>query len=317
VPFGLRFSRLIFAALLCASSVCLPAQGVPTIQVETHLIDTALSVHDADGRVVTGLTEDDFTVVEDGVPQKIRFFAHDNQLPLSIGLIIDVSGSQDKFVKEHEKDIEAFLRQVMEPNDQAFAVCFGNHLRLVSDKTTSTEAIMDGIRAFDKGNTKFPEIGPVEERELGTALYDAVYFGIMEKLAGVYQRRKAILIFSDGEENSSEHDLLDAIEAAQNSDVLIYAIRYTDIKHGKMDARDRYGVRVLDHLTVQTGGKAFDYHTTKLKQAFAEIAGDLRSLYQIAYQSTNPTRDGMYRKVVIHTTKLGLVVRARVGYYAR
>ena len=305
------------AALLFLAGTRLSAQGLPTIQVETHLIDTALSVHDAEGRIVTGLTQGDFTVVEDGVPQKIRFFAHDNQLPLSIGLIIDESGSQDKFVKEHEKDIEAFLHQVLEPSDQAFAVCFGNHLRLISDLTSSTPAIMDGIRAFDKGNTKFPEIGPVEERDLGTALYDAVYFGITGKLANIHQRRNALVVFSDGEENSSEHDLLDAIEVAQNSDVLVYAIRYTDIKHGKMDARDRYGVRVLDHLAGQTGGKVFDYHATNLTEAFAEIAGDLRSLYQIAYQSTNPTRDGSYRKVVIQTTKPGLTVRARTGYYAR
>jgi len=308
---------LCFALLPSLASAWLPAQGLPTIQVETHLIDTALTVHDAEGRIVTGLTQSDFTVVEDGVQQKIRFFAHDNELPLSIGLIIDESGSQDKFVKEHEKDIEAFLHQVLEPNDQAFAVCFGNHLRLVSDLTSSTSTIMDGIRAFDKGSIAFPEIGPLEERELGTALYDAVYFGITEKLAHVHQRRKALVVFSDGEENSSEHDLLDAIEAAQNSDVLVYAIRYTDMKHGKMDARDRYGVRVLDHLAGQTGGKTFDYHATNLKQAFAEIAGDLRSLYQIAYQSTNPTRDGSYRKVVIQTTKPGLTVRARTGYYAR
>jgi len=293
------------------------AQGVATIQVETHLIDTAVSVHDGDGRVVSGLTQEDFTVVEDGVPQKIRFFAHDNELPLSIGLIIDESGSQEKFVKEHEKDIEAFLRQVLEPNDQAFAVCFGNHLRLVSDSTSSSSAIMDGIRSFDKGNTDFPEIGPKEQRELGTALYDAIYFGITEKLANIHKRRKVLVVFSDGEENSSEHDLLDAIEAAQNSDVMVYAIRYTDVKHGKMDARDRYGMRVLDHLTGQSGGKTFDYHATNLKKAFAEIAGDLRSLYQIAYQSTNPTRDGSYRKVVIQTTKPGLTVRARAGYYAR
>lgn len=292
-------------------------QGVATIQVETHLIDTAVSVHDGDGRVVSGLSQDDFTVVEDGVPQKIRFFARDNELPLSIGLIIDESGSQEKFVKEHEKDIEAFLRQVLEPSDQAFAVCFGNHLRLVSDSTSSTNTIMDGIRSFDKGNTDFPEIGPKEERELGTALYDAIYFGITEKLANIHKRRKVLVVFSDGEENSSEHDLLDAIEAAQNSDVMVYAIRYTDVKHGKMDARDRYGMRVLDHVTGQTGGKTFDYHATNLKKAFAEIAGDLRSLYQVAYQSTNPTRDGRYRKVVIQTTKPGLVVRARAGYYAR
>jgi Ca-activated chloride channel family protein len=255
--------------------------------------------------------------VEDGVPQKIRFFAHDTQLPLSIGLIIDESGSQEKFVKEHEKDIEAFLRQVLEPNDQAFAVCFGNHLRLVSDATSSAPAIMDGIRSFDKGNTNFPEIGPKEERELGTALYDAVFYSITEKLAGIHQRRKVLVVFSDGEENSSEHDMLDAIETAQDADVLIYAIRYTELKHDAMDARDRYGVRALNQLTTRTGGKAFDFHATNLKQAFAEISGDLRSLYDLAYQSTNPTRDGTYRKVVIQTTRSGLSVRARTGYYAR
>jgi Ca-activated chloride channel family protein len=176
---------------------------------------------------------------------------------------------------------------------------------------------MDGIRSFDKGNTNFPEIGPKEVRELGTALYDAVFYSVTEKLASIHQRRKVLVVFSDGEENSSEHDMLDAIEAAQGADVLIYAIRYTELKHGAMDARDRYGVRALDHLTTQSGGKAFDFHATNLKQAFAEISGDLRSLYDLAYQSTNPTRDGTYRKVVIQTTRPGLSVRARTGYYAR
>ena len=312
---SLRF--LLVSSSLLLSTLFTRAQGVPVIQVETHLIDTTLSVRDPDGRVVTGLTRDDFSVVEDGVPQKIRFFAHDNQLPLSIGLIIDASSSQEKFVKEHEKDVEAFLRQIVEPTDQAFAVCFGNHLRLVSDSTSSASVIMDGIRRFNKGNTDFPEIGPKERRELGTALYDAVFFSIIEKLAGIHQRRKILVVFSDGEENSSEHDLLDAIETAQNADVLIYAIRYTELKHGKMDARDRYGMRALDHLTTQTGGKTFDFHATNLTQDFAEIAGDLRSLYELAYQSTNPTRDGAYRKVVIQTTRPGLAVRARTGYYAR
>ena len=310
-----RFNLLAFS-FLSLTIIC-HAQNVPVIQVETHLIDTTLSVRDADGHIVTGLAQDDFTVVEDGIPQKIRFFAHDSQLPLSIGLIIDASGSQGKFVKEHQKDIEVFLHRVLEPSDQAFALCFGNHLRLVSDTSSSVSALMDAVRSFDKGNMEFPEIGPKEERELGTALYDAVFFSITEKLAAVRQRRKVLLVFSDGEENSSEHDLLDAIEAAQNNDVLIYAIRYTELKHGKMDARDRYGVRALDHLTTQTGGKTFDFHETKLKQDFSEIAGDLRSFYDLAYQSTNPTRDGTYRKVVIKTTHPGLTVRARAGYYAR
>jgi Ca-activated chloride channel family protein len=315
VPIVRRFFLLMCSILLLTKSSF--AQGIPDIKVETHLIDTTLSVHDANSRIVTGLTQEDFTVVEDGIPQKIRFFAHDNQLPLSVGLIIDESGSQDKFVKEHEKDIEAFLKQVLEPDDQAFALCFGNHLRLVSDSSSSPSAIMDRIRSFDKGNMDFPEIGPKESRELGTALYDAVFFSITEKLATIHQRRKVLVVFSDGEENSSEHDLLDAIETAQNADVLIYAIRYTEMKHGKMDPRDRYGMRALDHLTTQTGGKTFDFHATNLKQDFAEIAGDLRSLYDLAYQSTNPTRDGTYRKVVIQATRPGLSVRARTGYYAR
>jgi Ca-activated chloride channel family protein len=231
-----RRAAVALSLMLLIPSTLIRAQGIPDIKIETHLIDTTLSVHDAEGGIVTGLAREDFTVVEDGVPQKIRFFAHDQELPLSIGLIIDESGSQEKFVKEHEKDIEAFLQEVLEPNDQAFAVCFGNHLRMVSDFTSSAPAIMAGVRFFDKGKTDFPEIGPKEDRDLGTALYDAVFYGVTEKLLSIHQRRKVLVVFSDGEENSSEHDLLDAIEAAQNADVLIYAIRYTELKHGKMDA---------------------------------------------------------------------------------
>jgi Ca-activated chloride channel homolog len=307
------------AALLIQVPVTAPplhAQDIPVFKVESHLIDTTLSVRDAGGKLVSDLNPEDFTILEDGVPQKVRFFARENQLPLSIGLIIDASGSQEAFVKQHEQDIEAFLKQVITSKDEAFAVCFNNRLRLVSNFTTKASSVMDGIRSFDQGDKDFPVIGPKEERVLGTALYDAVYFGT-EKFASVHQRRKVLVVFSDGEENSSEHDLIDAISAAQNADVLVYAIRYTDLKNGQTNARDRYGMRTLDHLTEQTGGKSFDFHTTDLTQDFNEIAGDLRSLYAIAYQSTNPARDGTYRKVVINTTRPGFTVRARAGYYAR
>lgn len=304
-------------AVLAAATLSLEAQSVPTIQVETHLIDSTFSVHDAAGRIISNLTQDDFAVAEDGVPQKIRFFANHTTLPLSIGLVIDESGSQDKFVREHEKDIQAFLDALLSPQDQAFALCFGNHLRLVSDYTASAAAITDGIKRFDKGKADFPEIGPIEKRELGTALYDAIYFSVQEKMASIHQRRKIILILSDGEENSSEHDLIDAIEAAQNGNVLIYAIRYTEMEHGQMTARNRYGVRVLDHLTSQTGGRVFDAHTTNVKAAFAEIAEELRGLCEVAYQSTNPVRDGTYRKILIQSKQPAMTVRSRTGYYAR
>jgi Ca-activated chloride channel family protein len=311
-----------FLALLIPFFACfLHAQEVPVFQSETHLIDSTVSVHDASGGLVLDLKQDDLTILEDGVPQTIQFFSRAEQLPLSIGLVIDASGSQEKFIKAHERDIADFLRQTLTPEDKAFAVCFGNHLRLVSDWTAGSPdgqaAIATALHTYDKGSLDFPEIGPKEDRDLGTALNDAVFYSTTEKMAGIEHRRKVLVVFSDGEENSSEHDLIDTMEAAQNANVMVYAIRYTELSHGKMNARDRYGMRELDHLTAQTGGKSYDSHAMKVSEAFAEIAGELRSLYAVAYHSTNPARDGQFRKVVIQARRPGIVVRARTGYYAQ
>lgn len=293
------------------------AQSVPLVKVETHLIDTTISVHDASGALVPDLTREDFSILEDGVPQTIRFLSHSEQLPLSIGLVIDASGSQEKFIENHERDIAEFLRQTVAPDDRVFAVCFGNHIRLVSDWSNDQGAIMAALRSYDKGQRDFRELGPKENRDLGTALDDAVFFSTTEKMAAVRQRRKVLIVFSDGEENSSEHDLLDAIEAAQDADLLVYAIRYTQLKHGNMNARDRYGVRELDHLTSQTGGKSYDSQSIEVSEAFTEITRELRSLYGVAYQSTNTVRDGTFRKIIIRSTRPGIIVRARTGYYAK
>ena len=308
---------LISCAIVFVPPACLNAQDAPVFKTESHLVDTTVSIHGADGSLVPDITKENLTVVEDGVVQSIRFFSPADQLPLSIGLIIDVSGSQEKFVKEHERDLEDFLTHVLRPQDRAFAVCFGNHLRLVSDWTSDRTSIIENLRSFDKGRRGFPELGPKEDRDLGTALNDAVYYATTERMAAISQNRKVLLVFSDGEENSSEHDLIDTIEAAQDSNTLIYAIRYTQLSHGSMNARDRYGVRELDHLTTQTGGRSYDAHSMKVSQAFEEIAGELRSLYGVAYQSTNKTRDGLFRKVVIESNRPGIVLRARSGYYAK
>jgi Ca-activated chloride channel homolog len=308
--------RCLLAATLFLP-LCAFAQDFPPLKVETHLIDTTVSVHNTAGGLVNDLTKDDLSVVEDGIPQTIRFFSHADQLNLSIGLVIDASGSQEKFIKDHERDIADFLHQTLLPGDRAFALCFGNHLRLVSDWTGDQTAIIDSLRSYDKGHSDGPELGPIENRELGTALDDAVFYSTTERMADIHHRRKVLVVFSDGEENSSEHDLIDAIEVAQSNDVLVYAIRYTELDHGRMNARDRYGMRELDHLTAQTGGKSYDIHTMKVSQAFAEIAGELRSLYGVAYQSTNKVRDGSFRKIVIQPNRPGLVLRARAGYYAK
>lgn len=308
-------SRLSAAVVFLALAV--HAQEISTLKVETHLIEMTVSIHDTAGGYVPDITKDDLTVSEDGVPQTIRFFAPAERLPLSIGLLIDASGSQDRFLRDHERDVAAFLREVLTPEDRSFAVCFGNHLRLVSDWTNDGTAIATNLRRFDEGERNFPELGPKEERDLGTALNDAVFYAATERMAGNHERRRVLVVFSDGEENSSEHDLIDAIEASQDADVVVYAIRYTEVgKHG-MSARDRYGARELDHLTEQTGGRAYDAHAMQVSEAFRQIAGDLRSLYSVGYYSTNTVRDGRFRKVVIGSRRGGLVLRSRTGYYAR
>jgi Ca-activated chloride channel homolog len=312
-----RLTRSALVLLLGHFVSSAQAQSAATLKVETHLVETTLSVHDLKGKAVGDLDQASFTIAEDGVPQKIRYFARNRELPLSIGILVDESGSQDKFVKEHEKAIESFLHEVMEPADRAFAICFGNHLRLTSDWTSDGGALLSGIREFDKGSRNFPEVGPVEDRELGTALNDAVYFSVQEKLASQSGRRKVLLIFSDGQENSSEHDLVNAIEEAQNENVLVYAIRTTENKPAKTNARDRYGIRELQHLTAATGGTDFDAGTTNVKEDFAEIAADLRLLYEVGYYSTNKRRDGSFRKVTVTVDREDLKVRARTGYTAR
>ena len=310
-------SLLVLGAAPSFAQTLEESSGAYRMKVDTHLVDTTFTVRNARGELVTDLPQNVFHVREDGAEQTIRYFVTKRELPLSIGILVDESDSQDRFVKEHEKQIEAFLREVMEPHDRAFAICFGNHLRLTSDWTNNAHDILSGIHDFDKGERSFPELadlGKDDARVLGTALYDGVFTGVQEKLAAEAGRRKVLLIFSDGEENSSEHDLIDAIEAAQNADVLVYALRTTDVKHRQINARNRYGMRVLDHMTDATGGQAFDVRATKVDEDFQSIAADLRSLYEVGYYSTNKERDRRFRKVTIQVDGEGLKVRARSGY---
>jgi Ca-activated chloride channel family protein len=173
-------------------------------------------------------------------------------------------------------------------------------------------------KRFEKGDRQFPEIGPKEDRELGTAFYDALYFSIAEKLKSAGERRRALVVFSDGEENSSEHDLLDVIERAQNSDTVVYCIRYTERRHGQLTARNKYGIRVMKHISALSGGADFDALSTGLSSVFSQISEELHAMYQLSYVSSNGhAHDGSFRKLTIHCKQPGATVRAKVGYYAR
>jgi Ca-activated chloride channel family protein len=311
---------LVCAAAFLPKSILAQQSGEPVFHSETHLIDFTFSVSRPDGVLVSNLGREDFQITEDGVAQKIAFFGKEAELPLTLGLIVDASDSQSKFIKRHRKDIRSFLTTVIRPHDEAFSLCFGNHLRLTNDSSSSIDAIIDGLDRFDHGDRNFPELAAEDKREDqsggGTALYDAIYYSVNQRLTQAEGRRRALIVFSDGEENASAHDLIEAIDAARSNDTLIYAVRYTNEKE-RHTPHARQGVAVMHHLSSETGGADFDALHTDVKQAFAQIAEDLRSLYSVAYHSTNTRRDGTFRRVIITTSDPSYTIRARTGYYAR
>jgi Ca-activated chloride channel family protein len=288
-----------------------------SFRTDVQLVNVTLSVRDQQGRLIPGLGKDDFEVWEDGVRQRISFFSPSADLPLALGLLVDGSGSQASFAKKHRKDLHDFLRTVIKGQDQAFLVGFGNRLKLLADFTRSGDTIQTAVELYGKGKDEAPRLGPRERRILGTAFYDAIYHSIDEKLNAREQRRKGLIIFSDGEDNSSAHHMLDAIEAAQMAGVPLFCVRYTAGGDTELNARNKYGVSVMRRLALETGGADFDAVTGNMKEAFAEIGEQLRSSYEIAYQSSNPERDGTFRKVVIRSRHTDLKVRHKTGYYAR
>jgi Ca-activated chloride channel family protein len=284
------------------------------IRVNVNLVSVAFTARDAGGALVGNLAKEDVEVYEDAVPQKIEFFAKSTDLPLTVALVMDVSASQDHFDKKHQKDLEVFLREVLGPRDRAFMVCFGNHLRLVSDYTNSAEQILENLKLFEKGKARFSEIGPAEERELGTAFYDSIYYSVSEKLAEA-GGRQAILIFSDGEDNSSSHNMMQAIEAAQAANVMVYTIRYTESKRGRFNARNKYGISVMNRIAKETGGMQIDAQETDPHTYFRQIAEELRTSYELAYYPSNKAKDDSFRKIVIQSKREGVRIRAKSGYY--
>jgi len=229
---------------------------------------------------------------------------------------VDFSASQNQFSKQHERDLQVFLKDVLGPKDRVFLVGFGNHVRLISDFSQSGTQMLQQLDTYRHYNDRFPELGAKESRVLGTAFYDAIFYSVLEKLASETGRR-ALLVFSDGEDNSSSHDMMTAIEAAQSANVLVFTIRYTEKDHGKLTARNQYGIRVMDRMARETGGQHIDAEITAPETYFGEIAEELRSSYELAYYPSNPMRDDTFRKIAIRPKRPGVTIRSRTGYFSR
>jgi Ca-activated chloride channel homolog len=305
-------------AVVCLVAPLMAAAQDP-IRVDVQLVNVGFTVRDARGQLVSDLSAADFEVTEDGAPQKISFFARSRDIPLNLGLVVDISGSQGAFIRQHHKDVRTFLTQVLSRQDRAFVLCFGNHPRLVTEFQSSPKTLADALEGYDGARNKgdYPMLGPVEIRTAGTAFYDAIYYSAIQMMSRVERGRRALVVFSDGEDNASAHHMMDAIEASQANDVILYSVRYTDVKDGRLTGRNKYGISVMRRIAKETGGADFDAGEKSLGEHFRDIGEELRSAYELAYHSTNPERDGTFRKIRVRVNRAGLEIRAKTGYYAR
>jgi Ca-activated chloride channel homolog len=305
---------------VCLLAVSAAAQT--TFRSDVRLVNLAVAVRDGSGRLVDTLPQDDFEVVEDGVPQKIAFFARSRDVPLNLGLVVDISGSQAAFVKAHQHDLKAFLEKALSDRDRAFLEVFAANPRLVVDYTPSARQLVDGLEGYMAAANKggYPLLGPPElrnPRSGGTSFFDAIYHAANQMFQNVERGRKALIVFSDGEDNDSAHHMMETVELAQTNDVLLFPIRYTETRRGQWMARNKYGRGVMERIAVETGGADFDAAEKELALHFKEIGEQLRSSYEIAYHSSNPPEDRTFHKVAVRVKPPGLAARAKTGYYAR
>src|SRR5271165_766949 len=333
--------RLIFLAvclalgcapLLFSQSQDTPAQSsgqqqapsdqdnLQVFKAQVNVVNLFFNVKDKHGMLIPNLTKDDFQVLEDGKPQTIKYFSAESNQPLTLGIMIDTSASQTRVLTIEQESCAEFLHSVLRDKDLAFVINFDVDVDLDQDFTNN---IHDLTRALNKMqiNAGFgggpPGLGggPIPTTPRGTLLYDAIYLGADEKLKNEVGR-KAMIIFTDGEDQGSRLKIHDAIEAAQKADTICYVILIAD--RGFYGGFGYSGDYEMKKLAEQTGGRVIEVGNKqdKLRQAFEQIQNELRSQYSIGYTPTNAKLDGTYRKIQIRTKNGDYKVQARQGYYA-
>ena len=333
---------LLFAALLagvCSLPTSLRAQEAPspggppptstapppqddatpeggTLRVRVNLVNTYFSARDKGG-FLTGLHKDDCQVFENREPQAIKNFTQEKNLPLTVGILLDTSGSMETVLPLERDAAEDFLRNVIKPKDEAFLINFDINVDLLSDYTNSTRELRRGLdkAQINTGAGTGSVTGNSTPR--GTLLYDAVYLATHDKLrqeAG----RKVVVVLTDGEDQGSQVKLKEAIEAAQKSNAIIYVILIRDsgFSFGGGGMGMSFGPGAMSQLTKETGGRVINAGNGKhLDEAFQQISDELRTQYLVSYTPKNANIDGTFRTISI-TCGNDVKVQSRKGYYA-
>jgi len=301
-------------------------QSMETLKVNVEVVQLFFNVKDKHGALIPSLTKDDFDILEDGKPQTIKYFKAESDLPLTLGILIDSSGSQQR-VLEMEKEVGgSFLESTLRPKDEAFVISFDVDVDLLQDFTSSIRNLKHALNEakINTGGIGCAGTGPIGPQgplpcpstgQRGTVLYDAVYLASHDELSHEVGR-KAMILLTDGEDEGSRLKIQDAIEAAQKADAICYVLLIAD--RGFYGFGGYGGDSAMKKLTQETGGRMIEVGNKieKLKQAFEQISQELRSQYNIGYTPTNTARDGSFRKVQVHSKQGDYKIQARAGYYA-
>lgn len=305
------------------------ASPEPTIKIDVDLVNIFYTVRaKKGGQLISDLGQKDFTVYEDGKQQTIQRFSRESDLPLTLGLLIDISASQENLIDIERQAASQFFSSVIRPKDEAFLISFGKDTELLQDFTSSPRRLQAALQDLQgDGQTPIISGGPIPNVNTGplpqtgtpkgTLLFDAVYLASNEKLKSEVGR-KALILITDGEDQGSTYRLSQAVEAAQKSDAIIYSIYYVDrgfyFRNGMIGGG---GEGDLEKMSQETGGHVFKVDRKhSLADIFKEIQDELRNQYSIGYTSTNSQRDGSFRKIQIKVDDPAYKVQARNGYYA-
>src|SRR3954453_2605150 len=327
---------LVLGGLSFAQSTAEPPKGPgqesqdpATIRVDVDLVNILFTVKaKKGGQLIPNLEKNNFSISEDGKSQTIQRFSRETDLPLTLGLLIDVSASQERLIETEREAAAAFFSRVLRKKDEAFLISFGKSTELLQDFTNSAKQLTSAMRDL-QGAGQAPMIGrnpvpvntgpvPTVGSPKGTLLYDAVYLASDEKLKGEVGR-KALILIADGEDQGSTYKIKTAIEQAQKADAIIYSLYYVDhafYSRGMMSFGGG-GEGQLRKMSEETGGHVFTVSSKHpLKEVLDEIQEELRNQYSIGYSSTNPKKDGSFRRIEIKTDHPDYHVQARNGYYA-
>lgn len=293
-------------------------QAPKHFRVDVETTNITFSVRDKQGSFVDSLRQKDFEIREDSRKQEILSFSRAADLPLTLGLILDRSGSQRSHFRDHRDVVMDFLANTLRSADSLFVAIFQNQVRLLSDFSSSRSKVAEDLDLLESEifagiHESLTPLGPPGSLQGGSAVFDAVYYSCrkMRPLAG----RKALLLFSDGIDNASRTSLEDAIRAAQEADTILFVLFQASLLHLPSVEVAQNLLYDNNRLAVETGGELIEGTSAKMKSALSLISTQLRSMYEVSYISNNPTKAAGFRKIEIKVKNKDLNVKARKGYW--